>query len=80
MSEININFNKQFMLSHINFESVIDPLIPYLESGICTKTIHKKISECKYSILENITNFLFNQKSFGNVDWCLFILFNKFRI
>ncbi len=69
MSELNINFNNNFLFSHANFESVIQPLIPYLETGICTKQIHKKISRCKYSILDYITNFLFNQKSFENTDW-----------
>lgn len=55
--------NVKFVESHIKFETVIQPLVPYLESGLCTKSIHYKISECKYSILENITNFIFNQKS-----------------
>ncbi len=69
MSENNIDLTNKLVLSHLNFESTIQPLIPYLESGICTSVIHKKISHCKYSILDNITNFLFNQKSFENVDW-----------
>jgi len=67
MSEINLS--NQFMLTHLDFQSIVEPLIPYLESGICTQTIHNKISQCKFSILENITNFLFNQKSFNNCDW-----------
>lgn len=52
--------------SHLNFEIIICPLIPYMETGICSKTVHKKISQCKYSILEHITNFLFNQQSLAN--------------
>jgi hypothetical protein len=52
--------------SYLNFETIIQPLIPYMETGICSKTLHNKISRCKYSILEHITNFLFNQQSLAN--------------
>ena len=48
MTENNLTENK-FMTSQLNFESIIQPLIPYLEYGICTKLIHKKISTCKFS-------------------------------
>lgn len=54
------------LVSYLNFETIIQPLIPYMETGICSKTLHNKISRCKYSILEHITNFLFNQQSLPN--------------
>ncbi len=55
--------NIYFYESYSNFISTIEPLIPYLEQGLCTKSVHSKISKCRHSILENITNFLFDQKS-----------------
>lgn len=67
MSEINLT--NKFIISHLDFQSVIEPLIPYLELGICTNYVYNNISRCKYSILEKITNFLFNQKSFYNCDF-----------
>lgn len=54
------------LVSYLNFKTIIQPLIPYMETGICSKAVHNKISRCKYSILENITNFLFNQQSLTN--------------
>lgn len=69
MTSFNIN-------EHLNFETTIQPLTPFLETGICTKTIHNKIAKCKYSIIEDMLNFLFKQKSLK----CEFMSYSTYSI
>ena len=67
----------KFLDSYIKFTFIIEPLIPFMDNGdLCTKQTHTKISTCKFSILESIRNFIFNQKSYEiiNPSYCTYLI------